>query len=129
MVLYLNLDIMPMKNPCIPDFAKQIKLVFHTNTFHSTQQSAEDFVINRGIYLLQSIYVNNSGLTIFFDNGCSGFILAKKAVMLLGPLAVMQDSSEIQLGGIGNTSIKSIGTYNVTLPLYNGKTITLSGLC
>ena len=33
------------------------------------------------------------------------------------------------LGGVGNCSVKSRGSYNVTLPLYNGKGITLSGLC
>ena len=117
-----------MKYSRIPDFAKQIKLVFHSDNFHSLH-SPKDSVVDRGIYLLQSINANSNNVTMFYDNGCSDFILTKKAVQLLGPLAVKQDSCEVHLGGVGNTSIKSLGTYHVTLPMHNGKTVTLSGLC
>ena len=113
----------------LPDFSKEIKLSFHADCFHTRESSLEDSVCNRGIYLLQNITVNNNNLTIFFDNGCSDFILSKQAVTLLGSMATRQTTESIHLGGVGNTSIKSSGNYNVKLPLYNGKTVTLSGFC
>ena len=106
-----------MKSSNLPDFSKEIKLSFHTDCFHTNESSLEDSVCNRGIYLLQTITVNNNNLTIFFDI----FILSKQAVALLGPMATRQSTESIHLGGVGNTSIESSGNYNVKLPLYNGR--------
>jgi len=85
---------------------------------------------DRGIYLLQQILVNNNKLLIFYDNGCSDFVVSEKAVQLLGSRATKESSQQIILSGVGNTQTKSsLGTYSVKLPLSNGNDVSLSGIC
>ena len=117
-----------MKSSSLPSFSREIKLKFHTEHIF-TSKSSKDSINNKGIYLLQSIKVNSNKLNIFYDNGCSDFIVSENAVKLLGKHAKKQNADTIQLGGVGNMTIESIGAYNVTLPQYNGQMITLSGIC
>ena len=117
-----------MKSSNLPSFSREIKLAFHTeHTFRS--KSSKDSFNNKGIYLLQSIKVNSNELNIFYDNGCSDFILPENAVKLLGQYAKKQNPDPIQFGGVGNMKMESLGAYNVTLPQDNGQVVTLSGLC
>ena len=117
-----------MKSSSLPSFSREIKFEFHTeHTF--TSKSSKDSINNKRIYLLQSIKVNSNKLNIFYDNGCSDFIVSENAVKLLGKYAKKQNADTIQLGGVGNMTIESLGAYNVTLPQYNGQMVTLSGLC
>ena len=117
-----------MKSSNLPSFSREIKLVFHTeHTFRS--KSSKDSFNNKGIYLLQSSKVNSNELNIFYDNGCSDFILPENAVKLLSQYAKKQNADPIQFGGVGNMKMESLGAYNVTLPQYNGQMVTLSGLC
>ena len=122
-----------MRNSNLPDFSRDIKLAFHINSFashpSSTSSISKDTITDRGIYLLQTINVNDNRLNIFYDNGCSDFILSSKAVKLLGPMATMFNNKPINLGGVGDSVTTSIGSYYVTLPLHDGKSVTLSGLC
>ena len=118
-----------MKSSNLPAFSKEIQLSFHVQSSHVTRPSPRDSIQNRGIYLLQSIQVNGNQLNIFFDSGCSDFILSEKAVALLGTHAKLKDSRRTPLGGVGNMSMKSSGSYYVDLPLHDGRTTTLSGIC
>jgi len=112
-----------------------ISLSFHSQTYHSANISKCSSLVNdnqseqRGIYLLQTIEVNNTNYTIFYDNGCSDFIVKHSALRTLGPNASKESSGSITLGGVGNTSMSSLGTYNVKLPLHNGEVATLTGAC
>ena len=92
-------------------------------------QQSKDSINNKGIYLLQSIKVNSNKLNIFYDNGCTDFIVSENAVKLLGKYAKKQNAEPIQLGGVGNMTMESLGACSVTLPQYNGQMVTLSGLC
>ena len=117
-----------MKSSSLPSFSREIKLAFHTeHTF--TSKSSKDSINNKGIYLLQSIKVNSNKLNIFYDNGYSDFIVSENAAKLLGKYAKKQNADPIQLGGVGNMRMESLGAYNVTIPQYNGQMVTLSGLC
>ena len=68
-------------------------------------------------------------MNIFYDNGCSDFIVSSKGVQLLGSSAYKFDNQPILLKGVGESIISSLGSYHVSLPLYNGEIVTLSGLC
>ncbi|XP_066911762.1 uncharacterized protein [Clytia hemisphaerica] len=118
-----------MKSSNLPTFSREIQLSFHVQSSHVATPSPRDSIQNRGIYLLQSIQVNGNQLNIFFDSGCSDFILSEKAVALLGPHAKLKDNRRTPLGGVGNMSMKSLGSYYVDLPLHDGRTTTLSGIC
>ena len=119
-----------MRNSNLPDFTKQIRLAFHADTYISESSSSlKDDVINKGVYLLQTITVNGNRLNVFYDTGCSDFILSSQAVKLLGSSATKHSSKSVHLGGVGNSITTSVGSYNVTLPLHDGKNVTLSGVC
>ena len=116
-----------IRSPSLPDFAHNISLTLEeSECFKISNQHCN----NRGIYTLQRINVDGKQLLIFFDTGCSDFVISKAAVKLLGDRCSKQSSGPIILGGVGNCTTKStLGSYHVKLPLYNGHQITLSGVC
>ena len=117
-----------MKSSNLPSFSQEIKLPFHTeHTF--TSKSSKDSINNKGIYLLQSIKVNSNKLNILYNNRCSNFILSENAVKLLRQYAKKQNADPIQLAGVGNMTMESLGAYSVMLRQYNSQMVTLSGLC
>lgn len=100
------------KNYSLPTFAREIKLSFHTDGQTDTTR----------IYLLQKVSINNNIFTIFFDNGCSDFIIRKDAIKRLGPNVVKLFDGCINIGGVGGTSAKSDpGIYSVKIPLLHGE--------
>ena len=117
-----------MKSSNLPSFSREIKLAFHTeHTF--TSKSSKDSINNKGIYLLQSIKVNSNKLNILYNDRCSDFILSENAVKLLCQYAKKQNADPIQLAGVGNMTMESLGAYSVMLRQYNSQMVTLSGLC
>ena len=116
-----------MKNPKLPTFAKNISLAFHTSNPPKTNSTSED----DGIYLLQTVIINNKRFTIFFDNGCSDFLIKHSAIKDLGTSAVKESSNPTQIGGVGNTTTStSLGSYIVSIPMANGQEAMLSdGTC
>ena len=66
----------------------------------------------RGIYMLQTISIDNNAYTIFFDTGCSDFCVKPSAIQSLGTKATMLSSQVTKIGGVGQTSLKSFGTKN-----------------
>ena len=102
-----------MKNLKLPTFAKNISLSFHTSNQQKINNSSED----DGIYLLQTVIINNKRFTIFFDNGCSDFLIKHSAIKDLGSSAIKESSLTTQIGGVGNTTaLTSLGSYIVTIP-------------
>ena len=84
----------------------------------------------QGIYLFQTVKINNNDFTIFYDNGCSDFIVKHSAINNLGKSVTIESSDVIHIGGVGNTSTCStLGIYNVRIPTYNGQAASLSGIC
>ena len=113
------------RSPNLPSFTKNISLSFHSATYQSNDQDGK-----RGIYMLQEVVVNQNKLLIFYDSGCSDFVVSQKAVNLLGPNAIKESSTPVILGGVGNSFTKStLGRYVVNIPLSNGQTASLTGPC
>ena len=121
-----------IRNPNLPDFVKNINLSApqSTNTQQESFKMDNHHFNDRGIYLLQRISVNNQNLLIFFDNGCSDFVISQQAIHLLGTRASKQSSQPVTLGGVGNTKTSStLGTYRIRLPLHNNNDVEFSGIC
>ena len=57
------------------------------------------------------------------------FYCIRKCFQTFGQYVKKQNADPIQLGGVGNMIIESLGAYNVMLPQYNSQMVTLSGLC
>ena len=124
-----------IRNSELPSFSKDISLSFHVNNCFkvnnkSVSSNIKDSVADSGIYLLQTININKNRLTIFYDNGCSDFVIKQSAVKMLGSNATQESAQTIQLGGVGDTYTECThGTYNIRIPLHNGQTASLSGVC
>ena len=115
-----------MKNANLPTFAKDISIYYSAFPTTSTPEDKDE----RGIYLLQSININNNRMTLFFDNGCSDFIVKKSAIPLLGGNATQLSSQPKRIGGVGCTSTMTThGEYSVRLPMFNGEEALVSGIC
>ena len=92
-----------MKNPNLPSFAKNISLSFHSRSFQSTSQNQSATSTEKGIYLLQKIVINQKVFTIFYDNGCSNFLVQHDAIKMMGSHAKKESSQITHIGGVGNT--------------------------
>ena len=113
----------------IQRFVKNLRLPTFSRQLHLYKASSDQFN-DRGIYLLQRIRVNNNELVIFFDNGCSDFVVSQEGVNLLGQYAKQLSSQPVSIGGVGNTKTHSTrGIYNVRIPLHNGSEASFSGVC
>jgi len=67
---------------------------------------------------------------MFFDNGCSDFVIRKDAIDRLGSHAVKVFTGCVNIGGVDGTSMQSIhGIYSVNNPLHDGQMIPISGIC
>ena len=116
-----------IKNPSLPDFSRNLSLSNCTSSVHKVSNQHSD---DRAVYLLQRICVDGKQLLVFFDNGCSDFVISKKGVEMLGPRCVKESSNPVILGGVGESKTESkLGIYRVNLPLYDGREVSLSGVC
>ena len=111
------------RNPSLQSFSRDIQLSFFT-----ANGAEQPSVV--GIYLLQQITVNNQTFTVFFDNGCSDFVIRKDAVERLGRHATKVGDGSFQISGIGGaTTSSNHGVYTVNIPLANGQLATMTGVC
>ena len=64
-----------VRSPNLPDFSRNINLSTHADeSFKTTHTSGDtESTGERGIYMLQTISIDNNAYTIFFDTGCSDF--------------------------------------------------------
>lgn len=87
-----------MRNTNLPDFARNISISFHAAFNCKTPSCEEDSVNDKGIYLLQNIRVNGCLLNIFYDNGCSDFIVKRSAIthwVVMQPSCLMNQSNSV----------------------------------
>ena len=70
-----------MKKSQLPIHAKEICIVFHAS-FSSNHDGSlkEDSANERGIYLPQTVIVNDQRINLFYDNGCSDLIIKESAI-------------------------------------------------
>jgi len=72
----------------------------------------------------------NQQLTVFFDNGCSDFIIKHAAAELIKPSAKQVYAGNTSIGGVGNShTVSKHGIYTVKIPLYDGEVASMSGIC
>ena len=115
------------KRTNIPDFSKTISNYHSTQSFRaqSPSESSED----SGIYQLQHISVNSRTYLMFFDTGCSDFVVRTEAIRQLTSRAELQYKGPIMLGGVGDVSTSSSeGIFSVKLPKFDGSNVTLTGV-
>eukprot|EP00111_Clytia_hemisphaerica_P017221 TCONS_00050958-protein len=86
-------------------------------------------ILDRGIYMLQEITVNSQPFTIFYDTGCSDFIVTRDAANRLGPHATPGSSDPVTISGVGDKTDQTSGSYEVRLPLCDGSNVILTGSC
>ena len=109
-----------IRNPLLPDFSRQISLY----------KTSNQLCYDQGIYILQEVCVDNNKLLIFYDNGCSDFVISKNAIDLLGSRVKQISTQPINIGGVGDSTTQSLnGIYTVKLPLHNGNEVSLTGAC
>jgi len=114
----------------VPEFTSALGDVVTAKTDAVTEfAGAVTDIADRGIYLFQSIKLNGELFTIFFDTGCSDFIVSQDAVKRLGPNAILESRVPVTIGGVGGSYTQSRGLYRVRIPLTNGEIAILSGTC
>ena len=82
--------------------------------------------------MFQTIQVGNKKLNLFFDSGCGNMVIRKSAVDSLMKLGLAKNilKGPLVLSGVAcQKSICEFGKFQITLPLYNGENINLSGIC
>ena len=127
------------RNSSLPSFSRDIKLSFYSEIssaeveVNRVQTDFEDQggdIPDRGIYMFQSIKVNGEVFNIFFDSGCSDFIVRKSAVDRLGSHVTLISNIPVSITGVGKKSTAAEhGIYRVQLPLISGETAVLRGTC
>ena len=118
-----------IKSPDLPAFARNISLSFHVyESYKKPPTNTNPDEDERGMYMLQTVSINNTPYTIFYDSGCSDFIIKRSAIKSLGTNAIQTSSEVTEIGGVGNTSLKTFGTFNVKIPQHNGQIASLTGI-
>ena len=114
------------KNKIIPQFTRDIKIVFHCQTdVHASQVKKK-----KAIYLFQIIEIDNEQFLLFFDNGCSGFLVSYNAILRLGSNAERESPPPVEIGGLsGSIVVSPYGEFSVTLSLHDGTTAVFTGPC
>ena len=115
--------------PCSPhrDFSKNISLTCHYEA-DPDDEEPEDMAM----YILQTIRVGNENYNLFYDGGCGASVLMKTAVdkLVEANLGKQTVKGPITLYGVNEQkSMCEHGKYQVALPLYNGQTARLHGIC
>ena len=126
-----------LNNSQLPSFSREIKLsfvsqqVFQVGTSNIELEPNDDGIIeDNGIYMLQTIEIDDQHYTIFFDSGCSDMVSRYDAIKRIGERAKLEVKGPTLLGGVGNVKIESKhGIYQVRIPLHNDKNAVLTGVC
>ena len=118
------------------DFSMNISISFHVNAnvmiLMKSKARRHNATNWRWQYMLQIISVDNQKLNLFFDSGCGDMVCRKKAVRCLQNKERARNvlHGPLILSGVGDhKSVCEYGKYQITIPLYNGKNIKLSGIC
>ncbi|XP_066917918.1 uncharacterized protein [Clytia hemisphaerica] len=115
-----------VKRPNIPEFSKTISNYYTFQSFPIRPQNDDSA---SGIYQLQQIIINSKSYLIFYDSGCSDFVVRDHAIDQLESRARLQEKGPIKLGGVGDVStLSSKGIYSIDLPTFDGSNVTLTGV-
>ena len=121
----------------MPTFSREIKLsfvsqqAFQVNSPSIKSEPNDDIIIeDNGVYMLQTIKVDDQHYTLFFDSGCSDMVSRHDAIKRIGGRAKLEIKGPTLLGGVGNVRTESKhGIYQVRIPLHNNKNAVLTGVC
>ena len=101
-----------------------ISINFKTSRTSGDTESTDE----RGIYMLQTILIENNAYTIFFDTGCSDFIVKNSAIQSHVAKATILSSQVTKIGGVSQTSLQSFGTCDIKIPKNDGGTASFNGI-
>ena len=126
-----------IENGNYAEFSKNIGINFHVHDPQSygvrnVAQGAKNDIKDVAVFLLQTISVGGVKIPLFYDNGCSDLCITKKTVDLLEKQgrAVNITKEARSLTGLGDLkTVATHGKYQITLPLYDGTNVDLSGAC
>ena len=112
------------------DFSKNIGISYVDGSYKTEVEDCEG--LEMAMYMLQTVKVGDQYLNLFYDSGCGDMVCRKGAVDKL----IVQDraknivSGPIVISGVGDKkSICEHGRYHLTIPLYDGTNVNLSGIC
>ena len=134
------------KNQNLPAFAQGIHLSYHNSgaleeASHEASSEVLDPMVDPepeddAVFLFQIIEIFNEAtkkdekFLIFYDLGCGKFLARYKAIQRLGSRATLHIPPPLQVMGIAGIVVESqYGSYNVKLPLANGRDAQFTGLC
>ena len=132
--LYKCKCILKQKYIQLPEFSRETKLPFHLDQLTtpeiqqqpSANTTSNSFVQDTAIFQLQTIKINNSIYTIFFESGCFNFFSRNDAIRLLTSNATQEHAGPVTIGGVGGViSVSQHGIYKVNLPVYDGNHATM----
>ena len=125
----------------LPDYSKNIKLSFHCLASYMAKETGdaaeEDEIVDATIYTLQTIKIGGASgedisLNMFYDSGCEDSCSSKQGVDKLSKVgrATQVVPGPINLRGVSDiVTVSEHGVYKVTLQTYEGKSVTIRGLC
>ena len=100
------------------------------NGDHENHPDVDKEITDEAMFLLQVVEIDGEHYNVFFDDGCGGSIVSKRARDKLGERAEQLSSRIIEIGGVGEcTTQASHGLYKYTLPLASGRQGVLVGPC
>ena len=115
----------------LPEFSKTITI--HHHSYHNkppAEKEDDDDDDSDPVYMLQTIKVDGESYNIFYDSGCKRFAVRYDAVLRLGNRAEELIPGPTPLGGVaGMKAVSPHGIFRIILPLPNGGTAKLKGIC
>ena len=121
-----------LKCKSVPDFSKEIKLSFHSNSYLTDIGTDEDEVTDSGIFVLQTIKVEDELLNLFYDSGCGDLVTSRDCISKLEGIgkASLIAPGPIQLTGVGDVvTVSQHGHYKISLKTCEGDVVSMRGVC
>ena len=107
---YKDRCILRYKYTELPNYSKEIKLSFFSshssktskiiNSKDITRPKETDIIVNKGIYQLQTVKVNDLNYTLVYDSGCGNFTSRKDAVDRIGNCVRVMDPFNLEVSGV-----------------------------
>ncbi len=113
------------------DFSRNMT-TFHVEVSSYATEGGENDPGEAAMYLLQTIKIGDDLYNLFYDNGCSDAIFQKEAAdkLISQNLGKIVKKGPFPIVGVNEKkSMSEHGKYRIQLPLCNGNTAELTGLC
>ena len=121
-----------LKCKSIPDFSKEIKLSFFSRSYQTDVAVDEDEVTDSGIFIMQTIKVEEHQLNLFYDSGCGDLVTSRDCISKLEGIgkASLIVPGPIKLTGVGDVvTVSQHGHYKVSLETWDGEVVGMRGVC